>query len=114
MGLFKPHDLEKPHDGNIDAGNIHHLIYMLKARENQLHKDLKGRLYKAGFYTKMGKKISSIGLLKSFGSNMEEKGLFNTWMYEQQDKIQGYAKAYADRLVAEVFLETILENTGNT
>ena len=33
-------------------------------------------------------------------------------MYEQQDNIQAFAKAYADRIVAEAFLETIQENTG--
>jgi len=111
MGLFKPHALERPHDGVVDPGNVHHLMYMLKARENQLHSDLSGRLKKAFAYTKIGKQIASLGL-KSFGNNLQEKGLFNTWMYEEQDKIQAFAKSYADRLVAEAFFETISESSG--
>ena len=111
MGLFKPHTLEKPHNNIVDPENIHHLIYLLKARENQLHTDLTSRLKKAFVYTKVGKQVSSLGL-KSFGSNIQEKGVFNTWMYDEQDKIQAFAKSYADRLVAESFLETIKENTG--
>ena len=75
MGLFKPHALERPHDGVVDPGNVHHLMYMLKARENQLHSDLSGRLKKAFAYTKIGKQIASLGL-KSFGNNLQEKGNF--------------------------------------
>ena len=111
MGLFKPHTLERPHDGVIDPENPHHLMYLLKARENQLHSELHGKLKKAFAYTTVGKKISGFGLNK-LGSNLMEKGVFNTWMYEEQDKIQAFAKSYADRLVAEAFLETISENTG--
>jgi len=111
MGLFKPHTSERPHDGLIDPENPHHLMYLLKARENQLHSELQGKLKKAFAYTTVGKKISGFGL-KSFGDNLMEKGVFNTWMYEEQDKIQAFAKSYADRLVAEAFLETISENTG--
>ena len=33
-------------------------------------------------------------------------------MYEEQDKIQAFAKSYADRLVAEAFFETISESSG--
>merc|ERR1711879_813979 len=84
---------------------------MGKARENHLHSELTGKLKKAFAYTTVGKKISGFGL-KSFGNNLMEKGLFNTWMYEEQDKIQAFAKSYADRLVAEAFMETISENSG--
>jgi hypothetical protein len=111
MGLFKPHILEKPHGGDVDPSNIHHLMYMLKARENQIHASLKERLAKAFLYTKVGKKVSSFGL-KSFGNNLQEKGIFNSWMYQEQDKIQAFAKAYADRLVGEAFIDTINSNSG--
>lgn len=111
MGLFKPHTLEKPHDGVIDAGNIHHLIYLMKARENQLHSVLDSRMKKAFVYTKAGRTVSGFGL-KSFGNKLQEKGIFNSWMYEDQDTIQAFAKSYADRLVADAFLEAISENTG--
>jgi len=111
MGLFKPHILEKPHGGDVDPSNIHHLMYMLKARENQIHASLKERLAKAFLFTKVGKKMSSFGL-KSFGNNLQEKGIFNSWMYQEQDKIQAFAKAYADRLVGEAFIDTINSNSG--
>ena len=112
MGLFKPHVLERPHDGVIDAQNTHHLMYMLKARENQLFSTLKENLKKAFMYDKAGKMVSNVPLLKSLGGNLQDKGLFNTWMYQEQDTIQAFAKAYADRLVGEAFIETINENTG--
>ena len=112
LGMFKPHKLEKPHNGVVDPENVHHLIYLIKARENDLFEDLTSKMKKAFVYTKVGKQVSGLPLLKSFGNNIQEKGIFNTWMYEQQDNIQAFAKAYADRIVAEAFLETIQENTG--
>merc|ERR1719384_2891151 len=66
MGLFKPHTLEKPSNGIVDPSNIHHLMYMLKSRENRIFESLRQRLGKAVFFTKVGKKVSSFGL-KSFG-----------------------------------------------
>ena len=46
-------------------------------------------------YTKVGKKLGSF--LKSVGDSLQAKGIFNTWMLEEQDAIQAFAKAYADR-----------------
>jgi hypothetical protein len=43
---------------------------------------------------------------------LQEKGIFNTWMYEEQDKIQAFGKAYADRFISEAFLATIQESSG--
>ena len=111
MGLFKPHTLEKPSSGIVDPSNIHHLMYMLKARENHLFGNLKAKLGKAVIMTKVGKKVSNFGL-KSFGENIQEKGVFNTWMYQEQNIIQAFAKAYADRIVGEACIETISESTG--
>merc|ERR1711992_312526 len=108
LGLFKPHKWEVE---SSDVKNYHHLIYLMKARENTIHADLYKKMRNATAFTKVGKKVSNLGL-KSFGDNIQEKGVFNTWMYDEQDKIQAFAKAYADRIVAEAFLETINENTG--
>merc|ERR1712001_310536 len=92
-----------------DVKNYHHLIYLMKARENTIHADLYKKMRNATAFTKVGKKVGQLGL-KSFGQNIQEKGVFNTWMYDEQDKIQAFAKAYADRIVAEAFLETINES----
>ena len=108
LGLFKPHKWEVQ---DSDVKNYHHLIYLMKARENTIHADLYKKMRNATAFTKVGKKVGQLGL-KSFGQNIQEKGVFNTWMYDEQDKIQAFAKAYADRIVAEAFLETISENTG--
>ena len=108
LGLFKPHKWEVE---SSDVKNYHHLIYLMKARENTIHADLYKKMRNATAFTKVGKKVTNLGL-KSFGDNIQEKGVFNTWMYDEQDKIQAFAKAYADRIVAEAFLETINENTG--
>jgi hypothetical protein len=74
MGMFKPHSLEKPHNGVVDPGNVHHLIYMLKARENELFSDLKAKMSSAFVYTKVGKKVAGFGL-SSIGSKLQVKVL---------------------------------------
>ena len=56
---------------------------------------LKAKLAAAMVYTKVGKKLGSF--LKSVGDTLQAKGIFNTWMLEEQDAIQAFAKAYADR-----------------
>ena len=56
---------------------------------------LKAKLAAAMVYTKVGKKLS--GFLKSVGDSLQSKGIFNTWMLEEQDSIQAFAKSYADR-----------------
>merc|ERR1711962_1934177 len=43
---------------------------------------------------------------------MGEKGIFNTWMLQEQDLIQAFAKAYSDRIVCEAFRETIAGQFG--
>ena len=108
LSLFKPHELDKPIE--FDAENAHHLMYLLKARENHLHEVVKGRVTKAFMTSRFGKTMSKFGL-KKFGDEYADS-MFNTWMYEEQTNIQSYAKSYADRMVAEAFLATIQENTG--
>ena len=61
-------------------------------------------------YTKVGKKMP--GILKPIGDKLQEKGIFNTWMLQEQDLIQAFAKAYSDRIVCEAFRETIAGDFG--
>merc|ERR1711981_199415 len=108
MGLFKPHQLKKPSE--IDFRNIHHLQYLFEARENQIHTDLKKKLAAALVYTKVGKKVS--GVFAGLGAQLQEKGIYNTWMLQEQDTIQAFAKAYADRFVGEAFIEVMSDNAS--
>jgi len=111
MGLFKPHSLKKP--DVLNFRNIHHLQYLFEARENQIHTDLKKKLATALVYTKVGKKVSQTGILAGFGNRLQEKGLFNTWMLQEQDMIQAFAKSYADRFVGESFIEVMSESVSS-
>merc|ERR1719510_360695 len=106
MGLFKPHQLKKPSE--IDFRNIHHLQYLFEARENQIHTDLKKKLAAALVYTKVGKKVS--GVFAGLGAQLQEKGIYNTWMLQEQDTIQAFAKSYADRFVGEAFIEVMSDD----
>merc|ERR1712223_1508480 len=108
MGLFKPHSLKKP--ATMDFRNVHHLQYLFEARENQINADLKKNLATAMVYTKVGKKVS--GIFAGIGSQLQEKGIYNTWMLQEQDTIQAFAKAYADRFVGEAFIEVMSDNVS--
>ncbi len=55
-----------------------YLLYLLKAREMNL-------------FTQLGDKMAKAG----------KEGTFKTWMLEESDLIQGAARAYGERLVAE-------------
>merc|ERR1711997_1216403 len=103
LGLFRPHTDSPPQ-------NLDHIEYLLKARENLQYKELKQKLAPAMIYTKVGKKMP--GILKPIGDKLQEKGIFNTWMLQEQDLIQAFAKAYADRIVCEAFKETLAGKTG--
>ena len=63
-------------------------------------------------YTKVGKKVAQTGIFAGVGARLQEKGIYNTWMLEEQDTIQAFAKSYADRLLGEAFMEVIADNTG--
>jgi len=58
--------------------NADYLLYILNERENVLFKTLGGKMAAAG-----------------------KAGMFNTWMMEESDVIQGAARAFGDRLIAE-------------
>jgi len=103
LALFKPHTDHAPRI--LDLEDVDHIEYLLKARENLQYSALKRKLASALVYTKVGKAMPS--LLKPIGDKMQEKGLFNTWMLQEQDLIQSFAKAYADRIVCEAFKETL-------
>ena len=90
---------------------VEHLEYLLKARENLLYTELRKKMASAMVYTKVGKKMP--GILKPIGDKLQEKGIFNTWMLQEQDLIQAFAKAYADRIVCEAFRETIAGQFGS-
>ena len=49
MSLFKPHKLNKP--DQLDMENVHHLLYLFRARENQQHASLKVSFGQAIFGT---------------------------------------------------------------
>merc|ERR1711978_169232 len=95
LGLFKPHKDAPP--ALLDVEKVEHLEYLLKARENLL-------------YTELRKKMP--GILKPIGDKLQEKGIFNTWMLQEQDLIQAFAKSYADRIICEAFKETLAGKTG--
>merc|ERR1711990_1429796 len=97
LGLFKPHKDAPP--ALIDVEKVEHLEYLLKARENLLYTELRKKMASAMVYTKVGKKMP--GILKPIGD-----------MLQEQDLIQAFAKAYADRIVCEAFRETIAGEFG--
>jgi len=103
LGLFKPHKDTPPQ--NLDLERVDHIEYLLKARENLQYTELRKKMASAMVYTKVGKKMP--GLLKPIGDKLQEKGIFNTWMLQEQDLIQAFAKSYADRIIAEAFQETV-------
>ena len=51
-------------------------------------------------------------MLKPIGDKLQEKGIFNTWMLQEQDLIQAFAKSYADRILCEAFKETMAGKYG--
>jgi acyl-CoA oxidase len=108
LGLFKPHKDAPP--ALLDVEKVEHLEYLLKARENLLYTELRKKMASAMVYTKVGKKMP--GILKPIGDKLQEKGIFNTWMLQEQDLIQAFAKSYADRIVCEAFRETIAGEFG--
>lgn len=108
LGLFKPHTDAAP--ANLDLSNTDHLEYLLKARENLQYSSLRKKMAGAMIYTKVGKKMPS--MLKPIGDKLQEKGIFNTWMLQEQDLIQAFAKSYADRIVCEAFKETMAGKFG--
>merc|ERR1719309_114922 len=77
-----PIKLEKP--ATSDLNDSSYLMYLLQAREENLFKELGGKMAAAG-----------------------PAGTYNSWMMEESDLIQHAAKSFADRLIAERFLETL-------
>merc|ERR1719283_664933 len=108
LGLFKPHKDAAP--AILDLENVKHLEYLLKARENLQYTELKKKVVSAMVYTNVGKKMPNI--LKPIGDKLQEKGIFNTWMLQEQDAIQAFAKSYADRIICEAFQETMAGKYG--
>jgi len=111
LGLFKPHTDSAP--ASLDLSNVDHLEYLLKARENLQYRNLYKKIYSHMVYTKVGKSMP--GVLKPIGDKLQDKGkqgIFDTWMLQEQDLIQAFAKSYADRIICEAFKETIAGKYG--
>ena len=53
----------------------------------------------------IGKKVPSF--FGNLGRSLQEKGVYNTWMFQEQDLIQSFAHTYADRIIAEAFEDVI-------
>ena len=70
-----------PMPSNKDFTNPDYLLHILNEREMTLFKTLGGKMAAAG-----------------------KEGMFNTWMMEESDVIQGAARAFGDRLIAERYL----------
>lgn len=66
-----------------DFNNVDYLHSLMKKREDLLYAELGRKMVKAG-----------------------KSKLFETWMYESSDLIQHAARAYGERLVSEVCLDT--------
>jgi len=71
-------------DPAVDLMSLSYLVYLLQKREEVLFMRLGTRMMEAG-----------------------RSRMFAAWMYEESDLVQGAARAYTERLVAEAFLEQI-------
>ena len=93
----------------MDLSNVDQIEELFKTRENSQHALLTGKFTKAVMYTKVGKAMPSMlkGLL---GDSLQEKGVYNTWMFQEQDMIQAFAKSYAERIVCEAFQEVLVQD----
>ena len=56
----------------------------------------------------MGKSVPS--MFGGMGKTLLDKGLYNTWMYQEQDRIQAFAKSYAERIICESFEEVMVQD----
>merc|ERR1711931_482766 len=77
-----PPKLAKPDSTSLEDPAFLH--YLLHAREVNL-------------YTNLGKKIAKAG----------KAGTYDSWMFEESDLIQHASKSFADRLIADRFIETV-------
>ncbi len=105
LALFKPHKLEQV--AALDLENVDHLLHLFKLRENEMYSYLRNKIGKAAVFTKVtfglnGRffntffhRHSSLQIQKSLPSvldglakPLQERGVFNIWMFEEQDQIQ--------------------------
>ena len=80
LALFKPSNLTPP--SPLDLSNPSDLHLLLKVREDRRFTELRGKMAAAVMYTKVGKSVSSV--FKGLGGKLQEKGVFNTWMLQEQ------------------------------
>lgn len=82
LAVFKP--LKVNDNLPADPASLEYLHDLMKRRENLL-------------FTALGKKLMAAG----------KAGLFETWMLQESDLVQGAAKAFGERLVSDQFEEVI-------
>merc|ERR1712168_248609 len=82
LAVFKPAKLVAPSEANLES--IEYLHYLMRKKEDTLFSELGMKLMKAG-----------------------KAGMFETWMMQESDAVQGSAHAYAVRLISERFAATI-------
>merc|ERR1719350_753306 len=97
------------HAGQTAEGDNSVLMQKV-ARENLQYEELRRKMASAMVYTTVGKKMP--GILRPIGDKLQEKGIFNTWMLQEQDLIQAFARSYADRVVCEAYRETLAGQFG--
>lgn len=108
LGMFKPHDLRRDIRAEpiqLDLEDNEHLLNLMKKRENVQFDALRNKMGKAVMFTQIGKKVPSF--FGNLGRSLQEKGVYNTWMFQEQDLIQSFAKTYADRIIAEAFEDVV-------
>jgi len=84
LGMLVKNPLKVVKPAKSDLNDSSYLMYLLQAREENLFKELGGKMAAAG-----------------------PAGTYNSWMMEESDLIQHAAKSFADRLIAERFFETL-------
>ena len=82
LAVFKPNKVDESLAEDITS--LAYLHNLLLKRENTL-------------FISLGKKMMAAG----------KEGLFETWMYQENDLIQGAARSFGERLVSERFAEEI-------
>ncbi|XP_013413582.1 acyl-coenzyme A oxidase 2, peroxisomal [Lingula anatina] len=88
LAKFKPAKLSPP--GSEDLSNTNYLHYLMQKRENTM-------------FLTLGLKMQQAG----------KEGIFDSWMYDCSDLIQGAARAYGERLISERFAATINESDSS-
>jgi hypothetical protein len=80
LATFRSSNLTPP--SPLDLSNPADLHLLLKIREERRFSELRLKMASAVMYTKVGKSVSSV--FKGLGGKLQEKGVYNTWMLQEQ------------------------------